>query len=180
MKATTETGEAIHDFLSSILQRGAPGVGKIVLLCIAASGYMELLHSLFSVSSGDYDIHPPKLCALKGDLLEGGIPRIVTLTPMSFARNESFLGSSEADFEEHYTGLSSTHLCHLDFNAHQAANENDDGVKLVYSCGLTFLSSEGAGLVHRLGSRPYIAKVASKLAPFLLVGSKPHWAVAMD
>ena len=66
MGATTETGEAIHDFLSSILQQGAPGVGKIVLLCIAASGYMELLHSLFSVSSGDYDIHPPKTMCTQG------------------------------------------------------------------------------------------------------------------
>ena len=52
--------------------------------------------------------------------------------------------------------------------------------QLISSCGLTFISNKGAALVQKLGSRPPITKVASKLAPFLLVGSKPHWDVVMD
>ena len=89
----------------------------LVLLVITSSGYVQLLHSLFVVSLGDYDDHPLKLCALKGDLIADGLPRMVTITPMSFAENETFLGSSETDLKEHYTGLPSTHLHHLESNA---------------------------------------------------------------
>ena len=37
---TVEAGETIHGLLSSLLQRGAPGVSKIVLLGIISSGYV--------------------------------------------------------------------------------------------------------------------------------------------
>ena len=99
---------------------------------------------------------------------------IVLLTPISFATNNTFLGSVEEDFETHITGLSSTLLHHLDINPHQVALVSDDGDRTIKSRGLTFLSVEALALFLDLVTAPTIASAACTLTPHFLCSNQPH------
>ena len=104
--ARVETGDALHSFLSNLVQRRAPGIQSLCFLGVNTCGTTQLLHSLFCLPNGPYDYSTPRLCALVDDIPEDDFPTIALLTPMAFATNKSFLGGSEEDFESHVTGLS--------------------------------------------------------------------------
>ena len=104
--AHPETGEDIYTFLSTLAQRRAPGMDSVCFLGVRPCGTVQLIHSLFTLPSGPYDDGPPRLCAIVG--AEFGKAHVVGLSPMTFAANDSFLGSAEEDFEAHVTGLTST------------------------------------------------------------------------
>ena len=86
---------------------------------------------------------------------------IQALTLMVFATNNAFLESPKAGFDEHFTGVSSTLLHHLDSNAHQVADEKNKGGRMIHSSDLLFISSKGTILIHKLGDNPSITTIAS-------------------
>ena len=178
--ARVETGEAIHSFISNLVQRRAPGIQALCFLGVKTCGTTQLLHSLFSLPQGPYDESTPRLCALVDDVPADGFPTIALLTPMAFASNEPFPGSSEEEFESHVTGLPSTLLRNLDTNAMQAASVADEGTRTINSRGLTFLSGANLALLLQLGFSPTISAAACALAPHLLHSDEPHADLALQ
>ena len=146
---------------------------SVCFLGVRPCGTVQLLHSLFTLSLGPYDDTPPRLCALVGDDVDS-VPHVVSLSPMAFASNDSFLGSAEDDFEAHVTGLTSTLHRHLDSNAHQVASEGDDGARSIASRGLVFVSGAALAIFLELGAEPSIAAVACALTPHFLRSEDPH------
>ena len=175
-----ETGEAIHSFISNLVQRRAPGIQALCFLGVKTCGTTQLLHSLFSLPQGPYDESTPRLCALVDDVPADGFPTIALLTPMAFASNEPFPDSSEEYFESHVTGLPSTLLRNLDTNAMQAASVADEGTRTINSRGLTFLSGANLALLLQLGFSPTISAAACALAPHLLHSDEPHADLAFQ
>ena len=169
-----ETSEAIHSFLSHLVQRRAPGIESVGFLGVKTCGTVQLLHSLFTLPLGPYDDSIPRLCALEREVPDTRHPNIVLLTPMAFATNDTFLERSEEEFESHMTGVSSTLLRHLDSNAHQVASASDNGARTIDSRGLTFLSGVALTLFLDLGTTPSIASTACALTPHFLCLNEPH------
>ena len=178
--ARVETGEAIHTFLSHLIQCGAPVTQALGFLHIKAYGTVQLLHSLFTLPLGLYNDKPLIICALVGDFLDTGLPRMFILPKLAFAANASFLVGTADDFESHVTGLNSTDLGHLDTNAYQVEAEGDNGARTIESRGLTFLSGEAMNLVLDFGPAPSIASVTSTLVPLFLHSDLPYVELGMD
>ena len=169
-----ETCKEIHSFLFHLVQRRAPGIESVGFLGVKTCGTVQLLHSLFILPLGPYDDSTPRLCALERDVPDTRHPNIVLLTPMAFAINDTFLGSSEEEFESHMTGLSSTLLRHLDSNAHQVASASDDGARTIDSRGLIFLSGVALTLFLNLGTTPSTSSTACTLTRNFLPSNEPH------
>ena len=169
-----ETGEAIYSFVSNLVQCRSPGIQSVCFLGVKTCGTTQLLYPLFSLPQGPYDESTPRLCALVDDIPDNNLPTIALLSPMSFATNNVFMGSSEEEFESHVSGLSSTLLRNLDTNAIQAASSADNNTRTIRSRGLTFLSGADLSLLFRLGSTPTIVAAACALALHLLYSDEPH------
>ena len=64
------------------------------------------------------------------------------LTPLHFALNTSLWGTDREKFEMHITSISSVHPRDMDTTANQVTAEEDEGLRIVRSCGITFKSAE--------------------------------------
>ena len=94
---------------------------------------VHLLHSLFTLPLGLYNDKLPIIRALKWEIPDTGFPKIVILSKLDFATDDSFLGGAADKFESHATGLTSTDLRHLDTNMYQVATEDNKGARTIKS-----------------------------------------------
>ena len=89
------------------------------------------------------------------------------ISPLDFASNNVFYGTPEEEFELHMIGLTSILPRNLDSTV-QVSLKEDDGVRMVTSRGLVFLSKQGGQHVLELGDVSCIAEVMSHIVPLLM------------
>ena len=94
--------------------------------------------------------------------------RLRIISSLDFASNNVFYGTPEEEFELHMIGLTSILPQNLDSTVQQVSLKEDDGVRLVTSRGLMFLSKQGGQRVLELGEVSCITGVASHIVPLLM------------
>ena len=124
--ATADSGTAILEFLASLISRRSAGLDRLVLSVVSGAGCVDLIHSLFLVNGSEYEEDLPEVWGIVGEIPDEGFPAITRLTPMLFAANTPFTGTSASEFEAHATSLSSVDPRNLDSCAHQPAEEDDE------------------------------------------------------
>ena len=119
--------------------RGAEGLDKLSLISINKEGLVSVLHALFQVGESAYKDSPGEIFAIRGEISTDGLPAIVRLKTIKFAVNFSFVGTPILEFEIHLAGLNYNLPRDFKDSTHQLAVEDEDnGVRLVKSCGLAF------------------------------------------
>ena len=99
---------------------------------------------------------------MKGGILADGLSTLVKLIPLHFALNVSFWRTGRTEFDMHVTSLSSVHLRDLYNTAHQVAAEEDEGLRVVRSWGISFMPTDATQAVLEIipdSSAAPIAKV---------------------
>ena len=127
---------------------------------------MDIVHSLFTVRSDDYDLNPA-LWGIVSEVPENGLPLFASIIPIDFSTVDPFYGTSMEDFESHVTGLTSTLQRNLDANAHPASVKGDDGSLLVSTRELVVLPPLAAKIFLGLPAPVTIAEAAAHLVPHL-------------
>ena len=85
------------------------------------------------------------------------------LKAIHFASSYSFEGTPQLDFEVHLMGLTSSLTQESKDNANQPVVEGeDDGMRLVKSCGLAFVSCATTDIPLEQGPRAPITEVISR------------------
>ena len=152
-RAKIETREDTYVFLTSLLLCNTTRVMNLVLLTVSAQGVVGILHSLFLVPGEEYNnpLYPPILWAILREIPASRMPRLYIISPLDFASNNVFYGTSEEEFELHVIRLTSILPRNLNFTVQQVSLKEDDGARLVTSRGLMFLSKHGGQHVLELG-----------------------------
>ena len=143
------------------------------LLGLSKAGVVNIIHSLFTVRKGDYDM-APKLWGVLGEVPEDGLPSIFAILPVDLSTIDSFYGTSMEEFDSHVTGLISTLQRDLESNAHKALAKEDDGATLVSARGLVILPSSVALIFLDLPPPVTIAEAAARLVPHLFRSLNLH------
>ena len=71
---------------------------------VSVAGGVDIFHSLFLVNRSDYGEDSPEVWGIVGEIPAEGFPVLTKLTPMLFAANTTFVGTSTSEFEAHVTG----------------------------------------------------------------------------
>ena len=109
-------------------------------------------------SAGDFTAGD--LYAIRGEIPAAGLPMVVRLNPLLFASDFPFMGTPKLEFASHLAGLESSLARDFEDTAHQVADsEEDEGVRLIQSRGLTIVLRATTTVALEEGLRPAVTDV---------------------
>ena len=104
--AQEDDGKSLLDYLTTLVDRRAPGIQGAMFLGITWEATCVLVHSLFCVYEDSYT--DAVLWAILGPIPTEGPPVYVRLTPLHMAWCQFFVGIDRLDFESAVLGLDPT------------------------------------------------------------------------
>ena len=101
--ANSDDGKTLLSFLTTLVDRQAPGIQSAVFLGVAQDSTCVLVHSLFCVYENAYS--EAVLWGILGDLPTEDAPAYICLKPLHFSWGTHFVGVDRIDFESALSGL---------------------------------------------------------------------------
>ena len=77
-------GDSLQAFLINLVERKAEGTNTLTILVLLKARMVDLIHSLFTVSTGGYDI-APELWSIVGEIPDEGLPLLIAISPINLS-----------------------------------------------------------------------------------------------
>ena len=156
--AQADDGKSLLDYLTTLVDRRAPGIQGAVFMGITRDATCVLVHSLFCVYEDAYA--DAVLWAILGPIPADGTPAYVRVTPLHLAYCQHFVGVDRIDFESSVSGLDPTDGGTPESYAQPVADlTQDTGSRRLSARGLCLVPPNFVPLILDLGPTPRIVKI---------------------